>query len=75
MVLYDGQAVELVPVAKVPGRSVIFDAGRAEPFPDQFLPATQTFSLFPVDQDRASFGNVSSSHFFLPSIRMKRSGK
>ena len=64
MVFDEGQPVKLVPVVKVPGRSVIFDAGRAEPLPDDLFPASQTFSFFPVDDDRARFRRIPRSHDF-----------
>ena len=62
MILDEGQPVKLVPVVKVPGRSIILDAGRTEPFPDELFPAPQTFSFFPVDDDRARFRCISFSH-------------
>jgi hypothetical protein len=71
MMFDDGQAVKLVPVVKIPGRGVIFDARGTEPLPDEFLPASQAFSLFSADDGGAGLGGVSLSHEVPSSIKWK----
>jgi len=64
MILDEGQPVKLVPVVKVPGRSIILDAGRTEPFPDELFPAPETPSLLPVDNNRPWLRSIPRSHDF-----------
>jgi hypothetical protein len=64
MILDDGQAVKLVPIAKVPGRGVVFNARRTKPLPDEFLPATQASSLLPVDNNGPWLRSIPRSHDF-----------
>ena len=67
--------MKLVSVVKVlPGRGVAFNARRTKPFSDEFLPAPQTLSLLPVDDNRSWLRSIPRSHDF-PSpiiIELKR---
>jgi len=64
MIFDEGQPVKLVPVVKVPGRGIILDAGRTEPFPDELFPAPQTSSFLPVDNYRPWLRSIPRSHNF-----------
>jgi hypothetical protein len=72
MMFDDGKAVKLVPVGKIPGRGIIFNARGTEPLPDEFLPASQAFSLFSADDDGAGLGGVFLSHEVPSSIMWKK---
>jgi hypothetical protein len=72
---YDGQAVELISIDQLSGRGIVFDAGGTKPLADEFFAATQTPSLFPVDDDRRRFRSISGSHGLASSISRKISAE
>ena len=64
MAFGEGQPVKLVALVKVPGRGIILNAGGTEPFPDDLFTASQAFSFFSVNDDRARFRCIPRSHNF-----------